>query len=495
MTITQPGKGTNPSENRVNICCPQCNTLQPSYALFCGFCGERIKQKSDEAGRLRNLIRHPWLLAFALIRRVQQYSLLRNSIYIIGTGAATSVFGYFFWILATHIYSPYDVGLGSALISAMTLASIIANLGMGSTLVQTLPRRAAGYAWSLTLNAGIATGVVAGLLCGVITVVALPLFSQQFSIVQTHIGYAIAIVAGVPLLTVSALLDQAFIAERAAHNMLIRNAAVAVLKIPLLVLPLVLVSGVSALGILASGVVAIAVVLIGVFLLLIPRLRRNYCLAVRGIGGQIRSMLSLLTGNYFITLGGLSTSYLLPVVVAILLSPADNAYFYTTSRVGEFILVGSAAVSSSLFAEGSHAADDLSRKVLSSARIIAMLLFPGMLICFFGGYYILSIFGSGYAQHGLTLLRIDTFSAVPDAITNIYVSVLRVQKRMRLAAGLNVGMAALTFILSWILLPVMGIAGQGLAYLIAASAGSLVAGVDAFRLRSRHKAGTESPFL
>jgi len=36
--------------------------------------------------------------------------------------------------------------------------------------------------------------------------------------------------------------------------------------------------------------------------------------------------------------------------------------------------------------------------------------------------------------HGLTLLRIDSVSAVPDAITSIYVSVLRVQRRLRFAA-------------------------------------------------------------
>jgi len=432
------------------------------------------------------LIRHPWLLARLLVRSILSNSLLRNSIYILGTGSATSVFGYFFWILATHIYSPYDVGLGSALISAMTLASIIASLGMGPTLVQTLPRRKSGYAWSLTLNAGLATGTIAGLLIGAIVFVALPLFSQKFAIVGSNVGYALTFVIGVPLMTVSTLLDQAFIAERAAHNMFMRNAAIAILKIPLLVLPVVLMTRAGPLGVLSSGVVAIAVVLIVGLLLLVPRLGRAYCLALRGMVGQVRSMLSLLTGNYFINLGGLSTMYLLPVVVSARLSLADNAYFYTTSRVGEFILVGSAAVASSLFAEGSHAADDLPRKVRSSIKIIAMLLVPGMLVCFLGGGYILSVFGPSYAQHGLTLLRIDTVSAVPDAITSIYVSVLRVQRRLRFAALLNLGMAALTVVLSWILLPTMGIAGQGLAYLIAAGAGSLAAGVDVIRVR-RHQ--------
>ena len=253
-----------------------------------------------------------------------------------------------------------------------------------------------------------------------------------------------------------------------------------------MVLPVVLMIQVGALGIFSSGIVAMAVAVLVALLLVIPRLKRGYRLAVRGIGGQVRSMLSSLTGNYFINMSGVATPYLLPVLVSILLSPAANAYYYTTSRVGDFFLVGSAAVASSLFAEGSHAADDLPRKVRSSALIIGMLMGPGMLICFFGGYYLLSVFGSAYAQHGLTLLRIDVVSTIPDAITNIYTSVLRIYGRLRFAALLNLGMAALTLVLSAILLPIMGIAGEGLAFLISESVGSLASGIDVIRMR-RHR--------
>ena len=425
-----------------------------------------------------------WLLVCSLVRRVHSDSLLRNGIFIMGTGVATAGFGYLYWILAAHFYSTYDVGLASALISAMTLASTVANLGVGSTLVQTLPRRTSGYAWSLTLNAGLAIGILAGLLAGGIVVVALPFFSPQFAIVEHQAGYAFALLVGVPIMTLSTLLDQAFVAERASINMLIRNLAVAVIKIPLMVLPVVLLAHVGSLGILLSGVLAMAIMLIGGMLLLLPRLRRAYCLAVRGIVGQIHSMLSSFAGHYFINLGGLASQYLLPVFVAIQLSPTDNAYFYTTMKLADFFFMASSAVSVSLFAEGSHAADDLSRKVRSTAIIIGMIIGPAMFVCFFGGPYILLVFGPSYAQHGQELLRIYVVAAVPDAITNMYISVLRVQRRLRFAAVLNVGMAVITLGLAWIFLPVFGITGAGWAFLISQIAGSLTAGIDL--IRSRH---------
>ena len=446
------------------------------------------KMKASTMNFDEQAMRSPRLLVRSLVHRVRSDSLLRNTIYIMGTGVTTAAFGYLYWILAARTYSTYDVGLGSALISAMSLASTLAMLGMGSTLVQTLPRREAGHTWSLTLNAGLATGILAGLLTGIIMVVALPLFSHQFAIVEHNAGYTLAFVAGVPLMTVSALLDQAFVAERAANNMLLRNAAVAVLKMPLMVLPVVLLARVDALGILLSGVVAMAVVLIGGLLLLVPRLGRAYCLAARGIVGQVRSMLSSLVGHHFINLGGDLTQYLLPVFVAVRLSPTDNAYFYTTTRLGSVFFMVSSAVAVSLFAEGSHAAGDLQRKVRASAAISGMLLGPAMLVCFLGGRYILLVFGPGYAQHGLTLLMIYIASAVPDAITNIYVSVLRVQRRLRFAALLQLSMAGLTWALAWIWLPVLGIAGVGWAWLVAQVAGSLAAGVDVIRIR-RHRRG------
>ena len=284
----------------------------------------------------------------SFVQRVRANSLLRNGIFIMGTGAATAGFGYLYWVLAAHAYSAYDVGLASALISAMTLASTIANLGIGSTLIQTLPHRKSGHDWSLTLNAGLAIGILAGLLAGVAVVVVLPLLSPQFAIVEHQAGYAFTLLVGVPIITFSTLLDQAFVAERASINMLIRNLAVAILKIPLMVLPVILLAHVGALAILTSGVLAMAVMLsVGMFML-IPRLRRAYCLAVRGITGQIRSMLSSLAGHYFINLGGLTSQYLLPVFVAVQLSPTENAYFYTTGKVTDFFFMTSSAVAVSL---------------------------------------------------------------------------------------------------------------------------------------------------
>jgi hypothetical protein len=97
----------------------------------------------------------------------------------------------------------------------------------------------------------------------------------------------------------------------------------------------------------------------------------------------------------------------------------------------------------------------------------------------------MSFFGPSYPQHGLALLMLLAISAVPDAITCIYVSLLRVRGRLRFAAFLNLTMAGVSLALAWILLPILGIAGAGWAWLIAQSTGTLIAGIDMLVSRSR----------
>ena len=63
-----------------------------------------------------------------------------------------------------------------------------------------------------------------------------------------------------------------------------------------------------------------------------------------------------------------------------------------------------------------------------------------MAVLLLGGRFILGLFGPDYAQHSYVLLALLAVSEIPDAITNVYISVLRVELRFRAAAVLNNGM-------------------------------------------------------
>jgi len=133
----------------------------------------------------------------------------------------------------------------------------------------------------------------------------------------------------------------------------------------------------------------------------------------------------------------------------------------------------SPAVAASLFAEGAHRPGVLPDQARRAGLMIAALLGPALLVFLPIAPMIMGLFGVEYARHGLTLLALLVLSAIPDALTNVYVSVLRVRGQVWRAAELNVGMAVVALALAWVALPLLGIGGAGLAWLIAQICGGV----------------------
>jgi O-antigen/teichoic acid export membrane protein len=413
-----------------------------------------------------------------LLGRSRRDSLVRNSLNIMGTTGVNLVLGYAFWVVAARTYSTHDFGLAGALISAMTLAFTVSSLGVGNALVQQLSRRESGHDWSVTLNAGLIAGALLSLVAGISIVVVLPSLSSEYDVLRDGFVYPLAFLAGVTTWILSDLLDKTFVAERATVNMLIRNTVFSLVKIPLLVVPTFVAA--EAFGIVGSWVVATTVTLV-LSIVLVRRLGRSYRPALEGVWQEMRRLRRTAAGHHLVSVGNMAPTFLLPLVVAGALTPTDNGYFYATWRVGGGFFIISAAVALSLFAEGSHAAEHFGRAVRKTVIVIAALLAPAMMACLFAGNQILGLFGPNYAEKGYPLLVLLIVSAIPDAITNVYVIILRVQQRLRFAAGLTLGMATITIVGTIVLAEPLGITGAGVAWLAAQSSGSVIVGLDVLR--------------
>ena len=419
----------------------------------------------------------------ALLARARADSLTRNSTYIMATTIVNSALGAAFWLVAARNFPTREVGLGAAVVAAMTLAATLSNLGAGPTLIQVLPSRQAGRDWSRSLNACLSVALGAAVLAAAIALVLMPLLSPGFLVVREG-GYRLVIGAGVLFLAAATMLDYVFIAERAAGKMLVRNSTAAVLKLALIVC-LVALGIRSSLGIVTAATVSTAGALLLGAAVLVPALHRSYRLEVDGVLTEARRLVPPFVGHYLITIGAMLPMYVLPLLVTARLSATSNAYFYTTWMMCNVLFMVSPAVSGALFAEGSHAGESLYQKARSSALLIMVLLVVPMAVLLLGGRFILGLFGPGYALNSYGLLVLLAVSAVPDAITNVYTSVLRVEQRFRAATALNVGMAMGAILLAWWLLPLVGIAGAGFAWLIVQVAGSAWVAIDLRLKRAR----------
>src|SRR3954447_6385913 len=65
--------------------------------------------------------------------------LYRNAYLLIIGAVLGSAFGFLFWILAAHRYSPEIVGRNSAAIAAMVVVSGISQLGLNAIVVRYVP--------------------------------------------------------------------------------------------------------------------------------------------------------------------------------------------------------------------------------------------------------------------------------------------------------------------------------------------------------------------
>jgi O-antigen/teichoic acid export membrane protein len=418
----------------------------------------------------------------AFIAQARSDSLVRNSVFVMASSVVSAAFGYVFWLLAAHLYSPAVVGLTAAVISAAAIMLLLASLGVGGTLIQSLPRQPKETEWSATFWAGMATVTLfAVALCGA-GVAVVPLISPELMVLR-GMGYAAMFAVGTVALTVGATLDYVYFAERRASDAFSRNAGAGAVKVLLLGL-LALAFGPDALRLLTAwGVAAVIGLGLGVVLLV------RHIGVARPPGFSVlvqtaRGFRSRLTGHQLIGMGAGLLPYLLPLLVTARLSARDNAYFYTTWMLAGLFLVIAPAFSQSLFAEGMHRPEEIGVLARSAFKIIGVILVPGLVAILLLGGTLLSGFGHAYSDHAVGLLRLAALASIPDAVTNVYVGVLRVEARLTAAALLNLGVGIGTLIISWFLLPLIGISAVGWAFLAMQLCGCVYVVLDWRRQRS-----------
>ena len=160
-----------------------------------------------------------------------------------------------------------------------------------------------------------------------------------------------------------------------------------------------------------------------------------------------------------------------------------TAYFYIAWSIGSASAMISGAVSTSLFAEGSHDEERLGLNIWRSLRLILLTVVPAVILILAIAPQLLLLFGGSYSESGASLLRIVAISALPWSINLVYLAKLRVEKKLKVIVGFTAFIAVLTLGLAYLLLPRMGINGAGIAWLATHGIIALVVTVISFRGR------------
>jgi len=280
--------------------------------------------------------------------------------------------------------------------------------------------------------------------------------------------------------TISGIMGSIFIAKRRAEFILIKHTIFSLLKIPL---PILLVLFFRAFGIVSSWGIAIGIALAISLFLFLPRVQNGYHMVPRINLGMMKDIWRYSAGNYFAALCAAASNFILPIMVVNLVGAEQNAYFYVAWTIAAVLFAIPMAVSQSLFAEGSHFEDELGVNVGRSFRFIFLLLIPAIILLLLVGKWLLLLFGASYSANALTLLRILALSSVFIGVSGVYMTILRVQGKIRELMLISAFVTLAVLLGSYFIMPTTGIIGVGYAWI---AAQGIVSIYVAFALRARY---------
>lgn len=432
-----------------------------------------------------------WLAgSFGRLAAHSRTPLYGNGYALVISSGVSSGLGLLYWALAARLYSADAVGFNAAIISAMMFLAGLAQLNLMSALLRFIPEagRKAGRFILITYVVAMVVAAVTSAVFGNVIGLWVPQLARIGASPQLLLWFTAATIGW----CVFVLEDSAITGLRQARWVPVSNAGFSVVKIVLLV---ALAATFPVYGVFASWTISLtaSILLTNLFLFafLLPRQ------AVRASAPT--DVLSIVTISRFVftdyigSLCWLACTTLLPIIVASVAGIRATAYFYLAWQIGYGLHMISINMGYSLVVEGST---DPRRLALFSKRLITLnmrIVAPSAVALAIAAPYVMRLFGAAYSAEGTNLLRLLAIAAVPYSIVSVYISVVRVQRRVRRAAAVLAVMCVLVVALSEVLLRWLGLEGVGIAWL---GTQTLLGGfLLLFPLRQlwKHAFGHESP--
>ena len=395
-----------------------------------GMLAPGVASAAGSGRRVRNLN----VLATLRDSLVRPSRLLRIFVSLVGTQLGGGVLGIVFWTLAARALTPEQVGVGAALVAAMTLLSTFGVLGIGTLLLERFKvvavtdRRAL-----LSTGLGIA-GMGGALVAGGWVALSAPLHLSGV-LGDLSLSSALLLVGTTGIAATCSAFDQAVIGMGLSNLQLRRNLIASIVRTAVL-------SGAIALNvrsgqaILVSWTVGLVVSLLGTSLQrhLPPRARET----IRQRWHLVRNHWPVAIGHHGLTLAVASSSLMLPVIVASLMPATQIAYFNQANLLGATLTALPYYLTLALFATAENV--EGFRRKAPRTLIMGMVLALSIIVtgALFGRVLLL-MFGTSYSQKSWPLLLIILASG-PAMVIKDHLVVLRRFQGMRKRGALTLAL-------------------------------------------------------
>ena len=355
-------------------------------------------------------------------------SLYRNSIYLMASTGVMAFFGFFFWMINVRLYPTEQVGIGTTIISVMSLLSSFSLLGLGNSLIKYLP---ASERKNEKINTSFTLAGITSIFISIIFLVFLKKFSPELLFIKDNIFFIMLFISFIVFSSLNTISDSIFVAYRSTKYVLIKSIILSVSK---LIFPVALVA-LSAYGIFMS--LGLALTSAFIFSLIVFIKKFKYILKPTINKDLVKKMAKFSLGNYIAGFAGVLPTLILPIFITNSMGAKFSAYFYTDMMIANLLYIIPMATSQSLFAEGSWGETELKIYLKKAIKIISLILIPAIIVILFFGKYILLAFGKEYSSEGVVLLQLLSISGLFISINYIGNSIFYITHRIKLIILIN----------------------------------------------------------
>ncbi len=386
--------------------------------------------------------------------------------------ASTSVLGLLYWTLAARLYSTSDVGINAAAISTMTFLSHLAQLSLAAALPRFIPT--AGRATTRLILAAYGVAVLMSAAVAIVFVAGVGLWAPNLRSLLDTPAAAAWFVASTMAWSVFALQDPVLTGLRGTVWVPIENTVFAVVKIAILV---ALAGTTAGAGIYVSWTVPAALALVPVNFMIFrwflpPHVARQGDAEPEGSIGQIAGYLaSDYTGSLLVS----ASTGLLPLILLATVGASASAYYFMAWTIAFSLQLFSIGMATSLTVAGAERRSEVGPDMRRILWLLFRLQVPLVAAIGIFAPLILHLFGRAYSDEGAMLLRLLALGVLPHGAIEVCLGVARVRRQLRLLVAIQAAQAGLLVALTVVFLPALGIAGVGVAFLVAQSAVALVA--------------------
>jgi len=394
---------------------------------------------------------------------VSHSRLERRALLLMTATGANAVLGIVFWIVAARVYSPSDVGRGSAILSAATILATLSRLNVENVYARFLA--SAGHRQRSLVFIGY--GAIGGL--------SLLLGATYSWLGPGSLLFGSGLEAwlfplGVAFVAVFTLQDMILVCVQRAGWVPIENIAWGVAKLLALIL---VASSLPTGGIELAWVLPTVAAVTAVSTYLGIRRWTLGSADVAALPGR-SDLARAVSAEYLIGLVSTVAPLVLPLLVVQRLGLDANAYFAMPWLLATALNLLMWNIAWIFLVEASQDPNCLPNLLGRALRLSLIVAAAGGAFVILAGPWLLSILGPAYAANGIWLLRVVALASPAVAVIIVWSTASRSLGKLRRVVVMQAAIGVSVVGLAFLLIGSIGVIGIGIAYLLANTTAALI---------------------